>query len=179
MKRIIITIFTIWISFTIGTNAQDRVWANQLCFDLGYASPSGLHSDILDLDPGFGITADYYYQLEQTPNLFISGSVAYQSMKSIFGTLSSTFAAAGVRYNFALEGFQPYAGGEFGLTFIGTPDKYPAKLSSTFGIALKGGFRYPISPGMDFDANLKYLKFMGTTTKLTIFGFNAGVAFPI
>lgn len=178
MKNLTLVFAIMLIAFSVA-NAQNGQWKHQLAFDLQYVSPSGdLAEKILEADPGFGISATYYYQLEETPNLFLSGSGAYHSLNTFFGTMSNIFISGGAKYNFSLNQVQPYLGAELGLTFIGKPEKYTPNIESTFGLILKGGVRYPITPTVDLDANLKYLKFLGDT-KLSLFSVSVGAAFPI
>lgn len=190
MKKTIITIFAFLI--IAGNSAYSQAnrpaeplvvdgkpFGNHLAIGIGMAKPSGALSDLLEIETGFEVTADYFYQLEETPNIFITGNFAFQSMNSYFETMTHVFLGAGATYFFTLyDELKPYAGAELGLTFIGVPEKYPAKINSTFGIAIKGGLRYRINSQLDLDANLKYYKLF-TDQSFNMLGLNIGVSFPM
>jgi hypothetical protein len=149
---------------------QSQPWKKQIALDANISIPGGAGESN---GTGFGGAAAFYYQL-LTRVTFISASVGYNS----FDGFTITPLLIGARYNFALTGLQPYIGFELGM-YLFSSDNTLVGSSSEFGFQPKIGLRYPLSPGLDFDASLKYHIITGEGDNFTIIAPGIGIAYTI
>jgi hypothetical protein len=160
---------------------REQPWKKQIALDAGLDFPGG---DVgKGLNMGYSAAATFYYQLI-TRQTFLSLSIGYHTF-GVEGSSSSTLVTipiqGGIRYNFALTGFQPYVGVEFGA-YLSTMTVNDVVIGESgeadFGVQPKVGFRLPISPGFDFDASLKY-HIVASEESFSFIGLNVGVAYTI
>ncbi len=186
MKKFTLIALLIILSSSFAFAQKGSAWENQVGFELGYQSPSGRVADILNLSGGYGLAGTYYRQLE-SKNLFLSASIAFISQGteiSYYGSnakkdnFSVTYLSAGMRYNFDLTDIQPYVGAELSYNIFSLPDDISTEYDNSLGIIFKAGARYPLSPSMDLDANLKLHKML-SDTKWGNFGINVGIFFAL
>jgi hypothetical protein len=149
---------------------QSQPWKKQIALDANISIPGGAGENV---GTGYGGAAAFYYQL-LTRNTFISASVGYNA----FEGFTIIPLLIGARYNFSITGFQPYIGVELGL-YLTSYDNTVIGSSSDFGLQPKIGFRYPLSPGLDFDASIKYHIITGEGDSFTILAPGIGIAYTI
>lgn len=184
MKRLTVLTMLFIAMLTPAFAQSGQPWKKQLNLDLGIQFPGGDLSNQAGLATGWGGATTFYYQL-LTRQTFLSLGIGYYSF-GVGSTNSNTTVTEiplllGVRYNFALTGFQPYIGAEFGA-YIGSvkvgDQVVDGSVGTDFGIQPKAGFRLPISPGFDFDASVKFHVIMSETS-FSFIGLNAGIAYTI
>jgi hypothetical protein len=162
---------------------QSQPWKKQIAVDANLSIPGG---DVGEgLGTGYGGTATFYYQL-LTRNTFLSASVGWNTFDyDAFSGMHLTVIPllVGMRYNFAITGFQPYIGLEFGmyLSSASSNDNTVtlAESETDAGIQPKIGFRLPISPGLDFDASLKWHNIFADDASFSILAPGIGIAYTI
>jgi hypothetical protein len=165
--------------------SQSQPWKKQIALDANLSIPGGEFADLVGLEMGFGGTAAFYYQL-LTRVTFLSVSLGYNDL-SFEGSSNAKYTVIplliGARYNFALTGFQPYVGFEFGAYFqsVSTSDGQISLTESetNVGFQPKVGFRFPLSPGLDFDASLKYHLILRENESFSMISPGIGIAYTI
>jgi opacity protein-like surface antigen len=190
MKKFLLTLVTVFVLVSLvsvdSADARKKggkaaAWNHQICVDAGAQIPD----DDDGLETGYGLAFTYYYRLSNS--FFFSASLGYQSFgfEDIQGydlsDLSLTImpVTLGIRYNFTTSGLQPYIGAEAGFFLVDISGRDADVDSETeFGIIPKVGIRYPLSPGLDLDVNLKYNVIMpeDSDENMTYVGINIGVA---
>lgn len=177
--RIILLLFVL--SAVPALSQGSQPWKKQINLDVGLQIPGGDGGE--GLNTGWGAAATFYYQL-LTRQTFISLSAGYNEFGIDGSNASITVIPllVGLRYNFALTGFQPYIGAEIGIymqSLSVSDNTVSVDVSeSDAGIAPKVGFRYPLAPGFDFDASLKYHNVFADES-FSFIGINVGVAYTI
>ncbi len=186
MKKFTLIALLIILSSSFAFAQKGSNWENQVGLELGYQSPSGRVADIFNLSGGFGISGTYYRQLD-SKNLFLSASLAYINQGTEIDSYGSeakkdnftvTYISAGMRYNFDLTEIQPYVGAELSYNIFSIPSDFSTELDNSLGFIIKGGARYPLSPTIDLDANVKLHKML-SDTKWGNLGINVGIFFAL
>ena len=141
---------------------------------------------------GFGLIGTAHFRMDK--DFWLTGSIGYTtfsgksqgygSLTYDYPTVSVIPILAGCRYDFTQKGqsWYPYIGGELGffITSVGSSDYSNVSASSTdLGIAIKGGIRFNLSPGLDFDGQLKYYNDFGSGTSWNFFGIQAGICYSL
>lgn len=142
------------------SNAQKHiVMPMYLGGEVGINVPMGDFGDAANL--GFG--GDAFFNYYFTPQVLLNASFGFFTWGSdVEGvTFTNLPLMAGVLYEFNAKGFTPYVGAEIGLNFFS--GKYSSGFGQTFsssktkfGFAPTFGIVAPMSPDMDFRANLKF-----------------------
>lgn len=120
--------------------AQTGRWTHQLgieigpqyAFDAAVKAENGQNLTLKELGIGLGAAVNYYYKIDHSLFISVSGVVSYfgngyfrrQNADGTFPVLNTYYfknnplinlaVTAGIRYNFAVTGFQPYVGFEVG-----------------------------------------------------------------
>jgi Outer membrane protein beta-barrel domain len=155
-----------------------------------------------DVGVGIGAAVNYYYRFNRNLFLSVSGVIAYFANgyfrridadgtlpllnTNYFNTanpLVNLALTAGLRYNFALSGLQPYVGLEAGTYSIGgisiTDSDRNAGVSPNIAITPKLGVRYPLAPGFDFDASTKLMYLVSGYVPFSYLSLNVGVSYAL
>ena len=175
---------------TSGAFAQKNQVKTQIEGNLGLFLPLGTFGDVSKM--GFGIIGTGHFRMEK--DFWLTGSIGYVSFSGkdvgaygfsySYPTVSVIPILAGCRYDFIQKGEKwfPYIGAELGfmITSVGSTDYDGVSASSTdLGLTLKGGFRYNLSPGWDFDGQLKFYNNFGNGASANFFGIQAGVCYSL
>lgn len=191
------------------SNAQTGRWTHQIGIEVGPQIPFDIQSSNIrqsvggslknatDMKIGYGGALNYYYQIQSAlffqvslgfgyfplgkPTFVASGSpVTYDLSNTALLNIPIT---AGVRYNFATSGFQPYVGLEIGYYFNswtnGTVPTIATLTPNNFAMTPKAGIRYPIQPGLDFDASAKFMYLFSSDLPFAYLGINVGVSYAL
>jgi hypothetical protein len=188
---------------TTSLKAQGR-WTHQIGIEVGpqYAFNStntaadGKKLIAQDIGVGFGTAINYYYKFDRALFLSVSGVFGYfangyvrrtnadgslPSLNSFyfnsFNPLINLALTAGLRYNFAVTGFQPYIGLEAGTYSIGGINV--AEAAPNFALTPKVGFRYPLSTGLDFDGSAKLMYLFSGYVPFSYASVNVGVSYAL
>jgi hypothetical protein len=191
-------------------NAQQvRRWSHQIgielgpqyAFDAALTTPNGHKMNTSGIGLGVGGALNYYYQFEPPLFLSVSAALGYFTQGSIrreiptlgtnpiVSTISITsqnpmlnFAVtAGVRYNLALTGLQPYIGLEFGAYTIGyATGPFPTvETAPNLAATPKIGLRYMLQPGLDFDASAKLMYLFSGYAPFSYASINVGISYAL
>lgn len=177
------TVLALLLLTAIPALGQSQPWKKQIAVDANISIPGGDYGKFLST--GFGGTATFYYQL-LTRNTFLSASIGYNDLAFESGGSAKYTVIPlliGARYNFAITGFQPYIGFEFGgyLQSVSESDGAISlgESETNVGIQPKVGFRFPLSPGLDFDASLKWHNIFVENSSFSILAPGIGIAYTI
>ena len=158
--------------------------------DLGILFPMGDFGDFANT--GFGLFGTFNNKIDQ--NLYVTGSLGYTSFGGPevgYVKITSTIIPilGGIRYNFdkMSNGITPYVGAEAGLYVFSSSAKYSTggysqtvtSSETDFGIAIKGGIKYPLDEGMALDVNLRFDNAFASGSNVSFFALRAGVAFNL
>lgn len=180
---------------TTGAFAQKNQVKTQIEGNLGLFLPMGTFGDSHKM--GFGVIGTGHFRMEK--DFWLTGSVGFQyfsgkDWEDDYITIGSTTIIpilAGCRYDFIQKGEKwfPYIGAELGFFFtsVGKTESTipgynsPDDSESSFdlGMTIKGGFRYNLSPGWDFDGQLKIYNNFGNSRAASIFAIQAGVCYSL
>ena len=199
--------FTVAIFIVVGTTsirAQQGRWTHQIGIEVGpqyafnstHTAPDGKKLIAQDIGVGFGTAINYYYQFDRALFLSVSGVLGYfangyvrrinadGSLPSLntynfnsFNPLINLALTAGLRYNFAVAGFQPYIGLEAGTYSIGGINIVDA--APNLALTPKIGFRYPLSKGLDFDGSAKLMYLFSGNVPFSYASLNVGVSYAL
>lgn len=208
MKSIILLSFTALVWFSSYAYAQTGRWTHQIgveigpqyAFDANVTASDGQLLTLKDVGIGVGAAINYYYKIDRLLFLSVSGAVgifnsgyfrrqnsdgSFPILNTFYFTnnpLTNVAITAGVRYNFTATGLQPYAGLEIGSYFIGNGNIKPEG-SQTVSINLaatpKVGLRYPLQPGLDFDASVKLIALLTGYVPFSYASLNVGVSYAL
>ena len=180
----ILSVLALVIITSVSAYGQAMPWRKQIALDANIALPGG---DVgKSLGTGFGATGTFYHQL-LSRNVFLSVGVGYLSFPfegSSNAMMTTIPLLVGARYNFAITGFQPYIGLELGAYFTsasasGSGVTLNTETETNLGLQPKVGFRYPLGPGLDFDASVKYHVIMVENSSFSVIAPGIGIAYTI
>lgn len=173
---------------TTGAFAQKNQVKTQIEGNLGLFLPLGTFGDGYKM--GFGVIGTGHFRLEK--DFWLTGSIGYTSFsgKDVGGygfsfsnpTVSIIPILAGCRYDFIQKGEKwfPYIGAELGFFITSvSSNEHDLGSSTDLGLTLKGGIRYNLSPGWDFDGQLKFYNNFGNGVSANFFGIQAGVCYSL
>lgn len=209
MKRLLVLLMVFVCSANGAIFAQTSGrWTHQIGVEVGpqYAfDATATASDqqklmLRDVGVGFGLALNYYYRFDRSLFLSISGAVGVfgngyfrrQNADGSFPVLNTFYFqnnplvnyafTGGLRYNFALSGFQPYLGLEAGTYFIGGGGIRPEGSQTTpvnLAVTPKAGFRYQLQPGLDLDASVKLIALISGYVPFSYASVNIGVSYAL
>lgn len=204
MKRLSLLGLFALIAFGSTAFAQGR-WTHQVGIEIGpqYAFDAAVKADngqnltLKDVGIGLGAAVNYYYKLDRALFLSVSGVVGYfgngyfrrQNADGTFPVINSYYfknnplinlaLTAGVRYNFAVTGLQPYVGFEVGSYSIGGIPREDQSAPINLAATPKVGLRYPLAPGLDFDASAKLMYLFSGYVPFSYASVNVGVSYAL
>jgi hypothetical protein len=192
------------------TQAQTGRWTHQIGVEIGpqyaFATTLKAYNDqtfyLTDVNVGVGAAVNYYYQFDRALFLSVSGAFGYfatgyfrrQNADGSYPILNTFYfntanplinlaLTAGLRYNFAVVGFQPYVGLELGTYYIGgiPVEQEPGARTVPINLALtpKIGMRYPLAQGIDLDASAKVIALISGYVPFSYASLNIGVSFAL
>lgn len=207
MIRSIISSLIILCSFGAFAYAQTETgsWTHQIgieigpqyAFDASVKASNGQTLTLKDVGLGFGAAVNYYYRFDRSLFLSVSGVVGVfnngyfrrQNADGSFPILNSFYfkdnpflnlaVTAGLRYNFALTGLQPYVGFELGSYSIGGIPNESGQVPINLVATPKVGLRYPLAPGLDFDASAKAMIMFSGYVPFSYTSLNVGVSYAL
>ncbi len=208
MKTFILWSFVGILSLCGNVAAQTGRWTHQIgievgpqyTFDATATASDGQRLTLRDVGVGIGGAVNYYYKFDRALFLSVSGAVGVisngyfrrQNADGSFPILNSfyfkdnpllNFAfTGGLRYNFAVTGLQPYVGMEVGTYFIAGGNIRPEgsqTASVNLAVTPKAGIRYPLQPGLDFDASLKLIALVAGYVPFSYASLNVGVSYAL
>lgn len=169
----------------------------QYAFDASVKSSNGQTLTLKDVGLGFGAAVNYYYRFDEKLFLSVSGVVGVfgngyfrrQNADGSFPILNSFYfkdnpllnlaLTAGLRYNFALSGLQPYIGLEVGSYSIGGIPREENQAVINLAATPKVGLRYPLAPGLDFDASAKAMIMFSGYVPFSYASVNVGISYAL
>ncbi len=192
--------------------AQFGIWTHQIGFDAGPQIPMALPSSEIQrslgasswneataIQVGWGLSFNYYYRV--SPYLFVSASASINRFTFGKATWRDTGGRlvekdlsqhswinipvlAGLRYNFALTGIQPYIGIEVGAHFNNNySDGFSASVATllpvNLGVTPKAGIRYKIQSGLDADFSAKFNYLVSSDIPFSYFSINVGLSYAL
>ncbi|MFY7999721.1 MAG: outer membrane beta-barrel protein [Candidatus Kapaibacteriota bacterium] len=208
MKKLSLLTVAFALFVSVAALAQTGRWTHQVgievgpqyAFDASATASDGQKLTLKDVGVGFGAAVNYYYKFDRALFLSVSGAFGIfdngyfrrQNADGSFPILNSfyfknnaltNFAfTAGLRYNFAVTGLQPYAGLEVGSYFIGNGSIKPEgsqAVSVNLAVTPKAGIRYPLQPGLDFDASVKLIALVSGYVPFSYASLNVGVSYAL
>lgn len=208
MKRIVLLGLIAILCLFGNVAAQNGRWTHQIgievgpqyAFDATVTASDGQKLILKDVGVGIGAAVNYYYQFDRALFLSVSGAFGYfgngyfrrQNADGSFpivntyyfekNALTNFAFTAGLRYNFAVTGLQPYVGLEAGTYFIGGGGIKPEGSQTTsvnLALTPKAGLRYPLQPGLDFDASLKLIALLSGYVPFSYASVNVGVSYAL
>jgi hypothetical protein len=169
----------------------------QYAFDSESVGPNNQKLISKGIGLGVGGAVNYYYRFDSNLFLSVSGVIGYFAngyfrRQNADGTLPDVNSfyfngetnplvnlalTAGLRYNFALSGLQPYIGLEVGTYSISRI--VVSGVPPNIAITPKAGLRYPLAPGLDFDASAKLMYQISGYVPFSYASVNVGVSYAL
>lgn len=177
MKKITI-IFAMFLlsSFTLFSQNPMRIGG-----ELGVQLPMGDFGD--GAGTGFGLSGIFQY--EMSPEVYLGGTLGYQSFggKVDGYSYSNIPIMALINYKFSGGNITPFIGAEAGLNMFSASYEifgYKGSSSDTyFGINLLAGIESRMNPNLSWRVNAKYNIIMSSGSNATFLGINAGLMYHL
>lgn len=205
MQRIFLLCFVALCCFGGTISAQTGRWTHQVGIEIGpqYAFDASVKAEngqtlmLKDVGIGFGAAINYYYKIDRALFLSVSGVFGsfgngYFRRQNADGTLPvvnsfyfknnpliNLALTAGIRYNLAVTGLQPYVGLEIGSYSIGGIPREDQSAPINLAATPKFGVRYPLAPGLDFDASAKLMYLFSGYVPFSYASVNVGVSYAL
>jgi|GEM_PF-2856699 len=205
MQRIFLLCFVGICCFCGTAFAQTGRWTHQIgieigpqyAFDAAVKAENGQNLTLKELGIGLGAAVNYYYKIDHSLFISVSGVVSYfgngyfrrQNADGTFPVINTYYfnnnplinlaVTAGIRYNFAVTGFQPYVGFEVGSYSIGGIPREDQTAPINLAATPKVGFRYPLAPGLDFDGSAKVMYLFSGYVPFSYASLNVGVSYAL